>query len=117
MARLNLVSTTLYTRKENGMNDIMTPNEARELLGLKPINNNHEQSIMTQNNFTNCPNCGAPITSWKCDYCDTVFDREFIYKQKESINFEIEQLQSAKLIESLYEDAIKAIRRCRNPYL
>ena len=23
---------------------------------------------------TNCPNCGAPITSWKCEYCETVFD-------------------------------------------
>lgn len=25
---------------------------------------------------TNCPNCGAPITSHKCEYCGTVFDRD-----------------------------------------
>lgn len=24
--------------------------------------------------MTNCPNCGAPVTSWKCEYCDTVFE-------------------------------------------
>ena len=23
--------------------------------------------------MTNCPNCGAPITKSKCEYCDTVF--------------------------------------------
>lgn len=24
---------------------------------------------------TNCPNCGAIITSTKCEYCGTIFDR------------------------------------------
>jgi len=24
----------------------------------------------------NCPNCGAPIFGWKCEYCGTVFDNE-----------------------------------------
>lgn len=24
--------------------------------------------------MSNCPNCGAVITSWKCEYCDTVFE-------------------------------------------
>lgn len=23
-----------------------------------------------------CPNCGAPITGWRCEYCGTVFERE-----------------------------------------
>ena len=26
------------------------------------------------NKTTNCPNCGAPITSSKCDYCGTDFE-------------------------------------------
>ena len=26
------------------------------------------------NKSTNCPNCGAPITSSKCDYCGTNFE-------------------------------------------
>ena len=25
--------------------------------------------------MTNCPNCGAPITGSKCDYCGTVFQK------------------------------------------
>ena len=25
------------------------------------------------NKTTNCPNCGAPITSSKCEYCETDF--------------------------------------------
>lgn len=31
--------------------------------------NNRRPSI----NFTNCPNCGAVITSNHCEYCGTVF--------------------------------------------
>ena len=27
------------------------------------------------NKKTNCPNCGAPITSSKCPYCDTDFEQ------------------------------------------
>lgn len=23
-----------------------------------------------------CPNCGAPITGWQCEYCGTVFEGE-----------------------------------------
>lgn len=56
--------------------DFMTPNEMREALGLRPINDSCVQSIRMQDNPTNCPNCGAPITSWKCPYCDTVFEEE-----------------------------------------
>ena len=25
--------------------------------------------------MTNCPNCGAPITGPRCEYCGTVFER------------------------------------------
>ena len=56
------------------VNYVMTPNELRKLLGLKPINEPCYMSTKTQNSLTNCPNCGAPITSDKCDYCDTVFE-------------------------------------------
>lgn len=24
--------------------------------------------------MTNCPNCGAPISNYKCEYCGTLFD-------------------------------------------
>ena len=27
---------------------------------------------------TNCPNCGAPITSSKCEYCGTDFEQKMM---------------------------------------
>ena len=67
------------------MNYILTPNELREMLGLRPIDDSHYLNSNTKIESNNCPNCGAPITSWKCEYCDTVFDKERIDKQKELI--------------------------------
>ena len=29
---------------------------------------------LTYNKRTNCPNCGAPITEMKCEYCGTDFE-------------------------------------------
>ena len=29
---------------------------------------------LTYNKRTNCPNCGAPITGMKCEYCSTNFE-------------------------------------------
>lgn len=54
-------------------NIIITPNELRKTLELEPI-----KEPKTHTSTNNCPNCGAPITSWKCDYCDTVFERRTI---------------------------------------
>lgn len=31
------------------------------------------------NKTTNCPNCGAPITSNKCEYCGTNFEASAIW--------------------------------------
>ena len=56
--------------------------------------------------MTNCPNCGAPITSSKCEYCGTVF-------RDQRIDFlidENERLKQVSNIERLYNDAIFAIR-------
>lgn len=32
---------------------------------------------LSQNKYTNCPNCGAPLTSTQCEYCGTRFDIVF----------------------------------------
>lgn len=43
--------------------------------------------MMDNSNITNCVNCGAVLTSWKCEYCGTE------YKQKPKFinhNFEIQ---------------------------
>lgn len=46
---------------------LMTPNEARKLFGLEPI----EEPNRTG---TNCKNCGAPLTkSGYCEYCRTQY--------------------------------------------
>ena len=92
---------------DSGKEMLMTPNEIRKSLGLEPIKEPH---IQTSSN--NCPNCGAPITSWKCDYCDTVFEKDGL-ERAEKIRIQMEQLQTSKQIESIYEDAIKAIRNYR----
>lgn len=35
------------------------------------INKKHDEQI--KNKLINCPNCGAPITDYMCEYCGTVF--------------------------------------------
>lgn len=52
-------SSSLDTLKE--LSDYIKENDSN-------LNNNN--SIKKQ---TNCPNCGAPITSYKCEYCGTRF--------------------------------------------
>ena len=43
-----------------------TLNEAREKIGMDPINPKIERP-------TNCKNCGAPLTGDKCEYCGTEY--------------------------------------------
>lgn len=38
---------------------------------LYRINKKHDKQI--KNKPINCPNCGAPITDYMCEYCGTVF--------------------------------------------
>ena len=72
-------------------------------------------------NKTNCPNCGAPITGPKCEYCDTIF----IDEKKEAIAeccnhmcdcsgsliIKMKELWSAEKTKELYEEAIKAMKK------
>lgn len=55
----------------------------------------------------NCPNCGAPITSDKCEYCGT----EFHTQQKiDDLTIKVNYLANAKMREELYASAIAAMR-------
>lgn len=45
-----------------------SPNELQEKAGYAKANP-HEKKIC------NCPNCGAPITSYICEYCGTEFEK------------------------------------------
>lgn len=50
----------------------MTPNEARELIGLEPIK--ELDIVYTNRTGTNCKNCGAPLPNdGKCEYCGTQY--------------------------------------------
>jgi hypothetical protein len=59
--------------------------------------------------MTNCPNCGAPITSYKCSYCDTVFYNDLDKRTVELRQF-IELEKQRLSLEHLYSEAIKAMR-------
>ena len=43
--------------------------------------------------MTNCPNCGAPITGDKCEYCGTVFRMPDFQEIREK-RFQIEMLEA-----------------------
>lgn len=49
-----------------------TLNEMCENIGLKPV---QVQKPLVER-FGNCPNCGAPVTGNKCEYCGTVFNHD-----------------------------------------
>jgi len=57
--------------------------------------------------MTNCPNCGAPVTSYKCEYCGTVFER---LMEAEYLKSKTEELKQSLYVKSLYAEAIKAMR-------
>lgn len=63
--------------------------------------------------MTNCPNCGAPITGWRCEYCETVFDISKEEKLRTEINLtkaKIQHFNNTATLNKLYEDAIRAMR-------
>ena len=73
--------------------------------------------------MTNCPNCGAVVTGYRCEYCETVFDISrndtIIYR----LNFEnclleakTRHLLDQAMIKDLYKDALKAMRAYSGVY-
>lgn len=49
-----------------------------DIEGLKYLTNLMKEYVdikvdLTLNKRASCPNCGAPITSFKCEYCGTDF--------------------------------------------
>lgn len=41
---------------------------------VPPYQNFTHQTGATRPRPLNCPNCGAPVGGWKCEYCGTRFD-------------------------------------------
>ena len=67
--------------------------------------------------MTNCPNCGAPITGWRCEYCGTVFDiseKERLMSENELLKIKTRHLYDVTTVRNLYEDALRAMRAYAN---
>ena len=63
--------------------------------------------------MTNCPNCGAPITGYQCEYCETVFDisnQSHLDKEIELLRSETEYMKYHIAVQNLYTAAIRAMR-------
>lgn len=61
----------LRTQNPFIINNILTINEIRKELGLKPIELVTPETVNRK--LTNCKNCGAPLTGNKCEYCGTIY--------------------------------------------
>lgn len=63
--------------------------------------------------MTNCPNCGAPIVGWRCEYCDTVFDiskRDQCLHEISLLEAKTRCLQDAIVLQDVYNTALLAMR-------
>lgn len=56
-------------------NQVYVLNEAREIIEVVNTKDNHEPHIIHEQHHTNCINCGAALTSYKCEYCGTDYQR------------------------------------------
>lgn len=54
-------------------NSVYTLNKCNEVLEILPIKDGHKTVYHTPAKPTNCKNCGAPLTSYKCEYCGTEY--------------------------------------------
>lgn len=64
--------------------------------------------------MTNCPNCGAPITGYRCEYCDTVFNISkgiLLLEENELLLAKTKHLHDVTTMQDLYESALQAMRR------
>lgn len=67
----------------------------------------------------NCPNCGAPITGPKCEYCGTIFGHRLT--QSESLTMILDEIDSALLTPNEVRELMGlprlSMRRERNEYV
>ena len=50
--------------------DLKTFQECTDVIRTRVYYKPDESTVVRP---TTCPNCGAPITNYKCEYCDTIF--------------------------------------------
>ena len=54
-------------------NQVYVLNKANEVIEIVNAENNNKPHIVHSKRPTNCKNCGAVLTSYKCEYCDTEY--------------------------------------------
>ena len=54
-------------------NQVYVLNEAQEIIEVANTKNNNHLHVAHEQRTTNCINCGAPLTSHKCEYCGTKY--------------------------------------------
>ena len=58
--------------------------------------------------MNNCPNCGAPIDSYKCEYCGTVHS-DVVQDRIDYLHHKNEILKRNIVMEEMYIEALKAM--------
>ena len=91
-------------------------NEYRKSLGLDNIKPAASEYDIPK--VLNCPNCGAPITGCKCEYCGTVFKEEepaqrFYADNAECCCERLDQIRSDEMNYNTYESMINAKKACQ----
>ena len=56
-------------------NQVYVLNEAQEIIEVVDAKDNNESHVVYEQHPTNCINCGATLTSYKCEYCGTYYQR------------------------------------------
>lgn len=54
-------------------NQVYVLNQANEVIEVVNTEGNNKPHIMHSQKLTNCKNCGAVLTSYKCEYCGTEY--------------------------------------------
>lgn len=96
--------------------EVFPPNELREMAWEESIDHKKEKKIC------NCPNCGAPVNSYICEYCGTEFEKpkkklsdeearesfaDFARKQRLAELQASQEWQTQKLLNSLMNNNIE----------
>lgn len=102
------IKSSVYNRIASDIASSVRPTNVDALITVTTSpETSAQETVSTYNALTNCPNCGAPITGSKCEYCGTVF--KDIQREIYSLQMDTKALASALRTQELFSEAIKAM--------